>query len=68
MSGCAAKYARAFSPETVNRAKALQYGLGGARFLVFFHRYAMGGSSGAYDGNGWTVMRSACGANKCAVA
>ena len=55
-----AHYARAFSTATVNRAHPLQYWFGVARFLVFFHREAMGLESGAYDGHGGTVMRSAC--------
>src|SRR6266446_6825212 len=57
VSACVAKYASALSPEAVNTANSLKYWLGVARFFVFFHRYAIGLSSGAYDGRGSAVMR-----------
>src|SRR5215475_7200663 len=57
VSACVAKYASALSTEAVNRVNALKYWLWVARFFVFFHRYSIGLSSGAYDGRGSAVMR-----------
>ena len=57
VSECVAKDASALSTEAVNTANPLKYWLWVARFFVFFHRYAIGWSSGAYDGRGSAVMR-----------
>ena len=38
-----------------------------ARCFVFFHRYSIGLSSGAYDGNGYAVRRALCAAKKAVV-
>jgi hypothetical protein len=58
VSECVAKYASALSTEAGNMAKSLKYWLGVARFLVFFHRYALGWYSGEDDGRGSAVRRA----------
>src|SRR4029453_9741426 len=58
VSECVAKDASALSTETVNMANSLKFWLWVARFLVFFHRYSIGLSSGEYDGRGSAVMRA----------
>src|SRR6266478_9735554 len=68
VSECVAQYASALSTEAVNTANSLKYWLWVARFFVFFHRYAIGLSSGAYDGRGSTVIRSRWAAKKAWVA
>ena len=56
---------KAFSTDTVNAANSLKYWLWVARFLVFFHKYSMGWSSGEYDGSRCTVIRCQCVAKNC---
>ena len=53
-----APYAHALSTETVSAAHSLKDVLWVARFFVLRPKYAMGLSSGAYDGNGCAGMRS----------
>ena len=52
-----AKYASAFSTDTVESPNSLQYLLWVARCFVFFHRYSIGWLSGEYEGKEYSVIR-----------